>query len=302
MIKKLDPNLVNLGDLVEINVGIKDKSGNVKKIEQMSKPLAITLQLPKTIKDTSNAAVYNVIPEYNAAGEITSVKVLYAGGDGLKTGVRFNTDHFSYYIVMERTQTFKDIANNWAKQPIEFLAGRKIVVGYNSNFYPTNKVKRVDFPIMLANVLGKKPEKYKATFEDVKPEDYYGGHILALNRFKILDVQPKENQTSKYKVFDDTNNNYANLSREQAATFMVNAYKYLKTYIKELPEENTVSINYIDFDKVSSDEMKETIKMAARIGIMKGYPDGTFRPQDTLTRAESAQLMVILIKYMSSKT
>ncbi len=51
---------------------------------------------------------------------------------------------------------------------------------------------------------------------------------------------------------------------------------------------------YIDYSDVSEEYVQVT-DLLYELGIMEGFDDGTFRPDDTLTRAEAAAIMVRLI-------
>ncbi|WP_342514308.1 S-layer homology domain-containing protein [Sporosarcina sp. FSL K6-1522] len=54
----------------------------------------------------------------------------------------------------------------------------------------------------------------------------------------------------------------------------------------------TVIDKPIEFTDVGNNWAKEFIEKAAQTGVIKGYPDGTFRPNNTITRAQAASIVV----------
>ena len=49
--------------------------------------------------------------------------------------------------------------------------------------------------------------------------------------------------------------------------------------------------DYSDYDKVS---YAEAVDVLSAIGILDGYPDGTFRPTNTIKRSEMAKMIAVL--------
>lgn len=58
--------------------------------------------------------------------------------------------------------------------------------------------------------------------------------------------------------------------------------------------EGVSALAYTDYSDVSEEYLEITDLLSA-LGIMEGFEDGTFRPDDTLTRAEAAAIMVRLL-------
>ena len=73
------------------------------------------------------------------------------------------------------------------------------------------------------------------------------------------------------------------ISREVAVYMLMNAYA------NEVPINN--NIDFMDNDSIN---YLDDVKQAVSLGIINGFEDNTFRPQDTLTRAQASKILVLL--------
>lgn len=74
-----------------------------------------------------------------------------------------------------------------------------------------------------------------------------------------------------------------NMTRAELATFMVRIAEKFGTIIKDS------SASFSDVEDGSW--YAEYVKKASAMGLIKGYPDGTFKPDSTVTRAEAVTMM-----------
>lgn len=81
-------------------------------------------------------------------------------------------------------------------------------------------------------------------------------------------------------------------TREDIAVALVKALGY---EIGNIDKYRYSRIGFRDFDKVSP-KLSKYIVIAVENGLIKGYPDNTFKPQKPLTRAESVQLFYRILK------
>ena len=105
-------DIVSISDLSAFTLTKIDEKGNQEQIREFSTPLKITLKNIEGFSDLSKTAVYNVIPEYDQKGKIARVQTIYSGREVSGNDITFYTDHFSFYMVMERQATFSDITNS----------------------------------------------------------------------------------------------------------------------------------------------------------------------------------------------
>lgn len=65
---------------------------------------------------------------------------------------------------------------------------------------------------------------------------------------------------------------------------------------------NTDDLNYRPFSDILGTEFDEYIRNIHDIGITNGFSDGTFRPWNTLTRAEAATMLAVALKLAPDST
>lgn len=87
--------------------------------------------------------------------------------------------------------------------------------------------------------------------------------------------------------YDDTLFGYSDdVTREQAVVMLYRCAEFLGTDNSEASSQ----IIYTDADAVS-DWAVEAVSWASSIGIIRGYEDGTFKPFNSVTKAEFAQML-----------
>ncbi|WP_394141259.1 S-layer homology domain-containing protein [Cytobacillus oceanisediminis] len=162
----------------------------------------------------------------------------------------------------------------WAMKEIEYLAGQGIISGYpNGEFEPGAKLTRAHAAILLARALKLNTSNVaNPGFTDVPTTHRYYSIIAAV-----------ENQGIMNGKGDGTFDPEGNLTRAQMAVILTNAYSLTGMRDK-------------DFSDVEKDywAYKQIHALAAN-NVTTGYPDNTYKPGDTVTRAQySAFLYRIL--------
>ena len=168
----------------------------------------------------------------------------------------------------EGSTLFPDVKSY--RNEIIFLTDRKIINGYqNGNFGPEDPIKRIQAVQMILRELGVKTgDAPNPQFKDVRPGSNGYNEIAKAAQLGI--ISGKDDGT-----FDPN----GKLTRGQMATILVNAYKLKGTY-------------YSDFKDISNKgKIYPFIQALAAHNITTGYPDGTFRPNETLKRAHFAAFM-----------
>jgi hypothetical protein len=162
----------------------------------------------------------------------------------------------------EAKSKFKDVPDNyWAKTEIEFLSSKGIIKGFSDgSFHPDQPVKRVQAAIMITRALGlNTSNRPNPGFNDIKNLDKEAYNAIAA----VVD----EGIFPKGKTFRP----HEALSRADMAIALVKAYDLKGTYHKPI----------IDVSK----ELYPYVSALAANGITKIYKDGTFKPNNTVTRA-----------------
>lgn len=130
-------------------------------------------------------------------------------------------------------------------------------------FKPDNKLTRAEMATIIAMVSEKEAKGSAVAFSDVKSE-YWGADAIA----KVS----KMGLMNGYK--DGTFKPNQSITRAELASL-----------VALLGPDAGTSAN--GFSDISSHWAKEAILKAQSLGILKGYSDGTFRPNALLTRAEA---------------
>ena len=177
--------------------------------------------------------------------------------------------------------TFTDVSGHWAwtNGQISYLVEKGVINGYKENngtstFRPDVAVTRAEFIKMLDETFGLTKEA-AISFSDVKSSDwFYKYYLRAKAQGYLLNYGTNANPDGY-------------ITREEATALLV---RYL-----DLPTNQKASAStFTDYSKVTS-YYKDYILMAVSAGIINGYKEDngtyTFRPQNTLTRAEALTVL-----------
>lgn len=169
-----------------------------------------------------------------------------------------------------------DIKGHWAEQSINQLFSIKIISGYSDNkFLPDKNITREEAATLLSKALNNGKNTYKPKsdiFKDVKNtysaayiDDLYNRGII--NGYQDISFRPKEN-----------------ISREEYAAMI---YRIARNEGRLILNKKITPKDIM----IVSDWAKDAIKILRGNGMISGFKDGTFRPQNLITRAEAAKLL-----------
>lgn len=160
---------------------------------------------------------------------------------------------------------FKDTKGHWALESILYLRARGIISGFaDGTFQPNGKVTRAQLAAMLVRAKGLKvnPEA-KPEFRDVPSRHWAYKEIAAAKAEGIISGYPDGTFAPNQPV-----------TREQIAVMIARTFSAEST----LPDQG--------FTDIRQSWAKESIITLAKAGIIGGYPDNTFAPKKSATRAE----------------
>lgn len=180
---------------------------------------------------------------------------------------------------------FKDIRGHWAEQKITDLAKLGIITGYkDGTFVPEGKVTRNEIIAMMVKMLNSEPastqdlNKLKEKFSDAEkiPGWAEGNAAIAL----------REGIVSGYQESDGTFNFNGDtyISRAELATILG------KIIEQKLGQATIKTLDFTDMDRIPG-WAKTGVGIDCAHGIIGGYPDGSFRPDNTVVRAEAASMI-----------
>lgn len=170
--------------------------------------------------------------------------------------------------------TFTDIDGSYAKDAIVKLAESGILNGKgNGKFDPTGTIERQDFAIILAKALGLdvSAPPASATFQDVPAANYAYSAVEAAVKAGLINGYGNG-------VFGNGNN----LSRQDLAVILVRA-------LGVDAAGKAADLKFSDAASISG-YAKDAVAAAVELGLISGYPNGTFKPDGSAQRQEVASL------------
>ncbi|WDH82936.1 MULTISPECIES: S-layer homology domain-containing protein [Paenibacillus] len=241
-----------------------------RSLTALAAPVQVNWQINTSDIDPEYAGIYRV--------HATGAKYIYGKWkDGVVT---FETDGTGLIAVMEYHIMFHDMQNHWAKEITEKMAARHIVKGTSElNFKPNASVSRADFAVMAMRSLGIDRSEDASSFEDVADQAYYANAVAAAEQLGIM-----QGSGGHFRPLDQ-------MTREEAVVVLMRLFEHME--ITEGTPNNAHSFTDMS---TASDWAQEAILAATREGLISGRTDGSFDPHDTLTRAETAQLIYNLLQ------
>lgn len=176
-------------------------------------------------------------------------------------------------------ERFNDLQySKWAEDGIEYMAKRGTVAGYgDGKFKPAGLVTRAQAVTFLVRELY--PEQLEKPAEGTTYSDVPKTH--AFN--KEIAIASKNGLASGFP--DGSFRPDAPLSRAETAAFLTRAYSL---------SEGKQTANWSDTENHWA---AAPILVMSSNGLVGGYSDGTYRPNQTVTRAEYAVFMSRLIQF-----
>ncbi len=166
--------------------------------------------------------------------------------------------------------SFTDVpSEHWAYGVISELSDKGIISGMgNGTYEPDGTLTKAQFVKLLTCALGDydAAKEYRPAFLDTPKGEWYTPYVACGLQNGII------KKDSDFFYPDSP------ITRGEAAVWIVNAMGI---------ERDAVCT----FSDVSDPEQKKAIAISQKRGIINGYEDGTFRPGNTLTRAEAAALI-----------
>ena len=199
-------------------------------------------------------------------------------------------------IVESEQNSFVDIASyQWAASSIQTLFELGIVKGYSdTEFGPAKNISRIEFITMLSRTLKYREKDYVANARVYYYPSYDRNHwskeeydyLMRCYQF----YAPSDMMSAGYNNLSDVFGDGANL--EKAIT-RGEAVALMDVFMKDVTAWNAFS------DVPTYSKFAGSIAKAYSAGIIDGYPDGTFKPNNTITRAEMA---CVLGRYVTTSS
>ena len=209
---------------------------------------------------------------------------VFKGTDG-RYYAKINSLSNSTYTVIWNPVTFKDVENHWAKEYVNNIGSRLIDEGVgNGYFAPDKDITRAEFAAMIAKALGLKASVSQDKFSDVKKTNKYYNYIYAAYEYGII-----TGYTNGKFGPDDL------ITRQDAMTMIARAMKIagLSNTVAQ-DDVNKILKDFTDSADISS-YAKQSAAACIKNGLFSGNK-GKLTPSDNYTRAESATVIIRLLK------
>lgn len=218
---------------------------------------------------------------------------LFGEVDKKEKRISCKVGRLSKYAVVEDLErkkggeiTFIDLpVNHWAREIITFMVGQGFLKGYpDGTCRPDNPVSRAEFTALLVRVLGLQEITGEVTFTDVQPGDWHYRVIATAVHNSLVKGYSK----SQFGPDDP-------VAREQVVALVtrVLAAKGISTQLSEAQTAELLG-RFKDSNEISI-WAGTSVAAAANQGLVSGYPDQTFKPQNTASRAECAAMLKRLL-------
>ncbi len=183
---------------------------------------------------------------------------------------------------------FSDIDNSGHRENIELAAAAGIINGYaDGTFHPSAQVTRAQFITMLYRAAGSPA----VDLTDGETEFVLGfTDTDTINDVYKTAVTWGVDKGIIKGYEDNTFRPHQAITRAQMATML---YRYLTLEDVEGPADDELKATYdfTDKDEIAA-PFVEAVNVMANAGIIKGYADGHFGPNETATRGQAATLFV----------
>lgn len=277
-----------------VQVGMRSLTGAAVTYQinsETAKTMNSTVDMYYPVKLVGNMLVIRNTSENDEILALTKLKVTSAtAATGNDPGVVPQTtpEAIRYAMALMRgidVPQFTDVAEDaWYHDYVYDLVYRGVVNGMTATTYePEGELTRAQFVKLLACSLAD-AETLK-TYEGQHPFTDSEGHWAEAYIAWAKDKGIVEGVSAT--EFDPE----APITREQMATIFG---RYALKQGIELPKSDNAAGSFPDADKIS-EYAREFVELMRIAGILNGYEDGTFRPQNTATRAEAAKLFSLFL-------
>lgn len=173
----------------------------------------------------------------------------------------------------ERRTAFKDTDGHWAESEIEQLVSAGVIDGFDDGtFRPDETVTRAQFIKMLVSALGLDTDTAVKIFDDVDRSAWYSPYVTAAYSAGIA-----EGDGTYFYPESEITREEMSLMAARACGLSANS-----------------TAEFSDGDDISP-WAEEAVAALTEKGMIQGFEDGTFRPKQPATRAQSAVILLRLI-------
>lgn len=256
-------------DIRDWQLKITTRQGEVFSLLQFKQPITL---------------IYSGIPQDTEA--LTGIYYIgdngvleYAGGAKADGTYRAEVTHFGDYAVLRYDKSFSDLPQGyWAGNAVKQLAARQLVEGVSlDRFEPKRAVTRAEFTAMLVRALGITGQGGTA-FADVQSDKWYAGAVSAAKQAGLVNGLAA-----------------GNFGPDQAVTRQEMAAMLVRAYAHAAGTPSSAAAAAFPDTQDAPEWAKRAIGQAVQLKLLQGQASGRFAPEQSGTRAESAQMILNLL-------
>lgn len=179
-----------------------------------------------------------------------------------------------------------DLQGHWAAAVIQKMVQQGVVSGYeDKTFRPDNQISRLECAAIIARALGLNSGNAGdlTGFSDAADIPAWAkGSVSATVYAGLLKGYPEAEGKSVFLP-------QKQITRVELASILA------RVVISKSGQQTSQKAAFTDSQEIPQ-WAAEAVDLAARKGLVKGYPDGSFRPQKTVTRAEATAMIDRLLE------
>lgn len=217
----------------------------------------------------------NLTIQYPSEGNIVNVENIKKDIKLLNSFDKSSPNRFlAKTELLMQAEPFVDVPSyDWAYEPVTMLHQMDIINGYENNeFKPERNITRAEFITMAANTLRLKPVTADVSFNDKNQiPDWANQSVQAAVQAGLIDGYEDGSLRPNQPI-----------SRAEIVAILVKGF--------HLPIATGYSLKYTDRDAIPNWAVNY-IRTAGSEGLVDGYEDGSFAPNNQAKRSEVASIL-----------
>ncbi len=190
--------------------------------------------------------------------------------------------------VIDTTGFFDDINGvSWANEAINVMFKLGVIDGREKGkFYPSDNITRAEFVKIVVTAFDLYDENATCNFDDVNAGNWAYSYIASAKNSGVASGK----SASYFGASED-------ITRQEMAVMLMGVVYRLSLHESFENRENQ-SNNFTDADDIA-DYALQSINILSAEGLLKGYEDGTIKPNNNSTRAEAVHLLYTVYKHVN---
>ena len=182
--------------------------------------------------------------------------------------------------------SFSDMSGHWAEYSVKALASNGMINGVgNGEFKPDAEMTRAEFVKLVIEMFRLDPSKYKGAYADIDGSEWYAEDIQTAKDIGLIAAPLTVG--GRFRPNEP-------ITREDAAVILNYAAK-LKNVGGDGGDDKKTYSDASDISLYAAD----SVAAASAAGFINGFEDGSFKPKETLTRAQGAVMYLNLANGIS---